>query len=520
LVATAPGKADLVLHQGLVLGHPGIDSVAISGGLIVAHGTFAELKPLVGPQTHLIKLAGRTVAPGLIDSHIHFREAAAAATGISVQRCRTVGDLLADLRLAAGKTPPGNWMRAFGCDEALILDHRGPTRAELDHSLPKNPLRLRHQTLHATWLNSRAIALLGLEAPDFTPPYGANMVRDAAGKLTGLLVGMETWLSDHLPPVTAAESESRARIMSREMAAAGVTAFTDATTRNGAIEVEQFAKLVQSNAIGQRVGVMIGGQHLDEADRCERLARAAGIILAGAKFMPGYQYDPAGLSRPVRHALERGLDCAFHVTEIEELEEAIAAIETAKAQFSGAQEMPRFRIEHGGIITPNYIDRLMASGVWVVTNPGFIYFRGTKYAAEPGLAAHLYRARSLKDANVHLVGATDAPVTPAKPFAAIVAAASRTTIDGVELAPAEALSMPDAFALFTTEAARLARLDAGVIEPGRLADLIVLPRDPFALAPADLMNLTVDITIVGGRVVYERGRPAIASSDSADLRST
>ncbi len=86
---------------------------------------------------------------------------------------------------------------------------------------------------------------------------------------------METWLSDHLPPVTVAESESRARIMSREMAANGVTAFTDATTRNGPVEVEQFAKLVQSNAICQRVGVMIGGQHLEAADRCDQIARAA-----------------------------------------------------------------------------------------------------------------------------------------------------------------------------------------------------------------------------------------------------
>ena len=519
-MAVASGKADLVLHEGLVLGHPGSDSVAISGGSIVAHGKFADLKPFVGPQTHLVKLAGRVVAPGFIDSHIHFREAAAAATGLSVARCRTVGDLLGDLRLTAGKTPPGNWLRAFGCDEALMFEKRGPTRAELDHSTPKNPLRLRHQTLHATWLNSRAIALLGLEAPDFTPPYGANMIRDAAGKLTGLVVGMETWLSDHLPLVTAAESESRARIMSREMAAAGVTAFTDATTRNGPVEVEQFAKLAQSNAICQRVGMMIGGQHLEAADRCALLARAAGISLAGAKFMPGFQYDPAGLSRPVRRALERGLDCAFHVTEIEELEEAIAAIESAKSQFSAKHEMPRFRIEHGGIITPDYIDRLMAANVWVVTNPGFIYFRGPKYADDPGLIAHLYRARSLKDANVHLVGATDAPVTPARPFAAIAAAITRATIDGVELAPAEALSMPDAFALFTTEAARLARLDAGVIEVDRLADLIVMPRDPFTLTPADLMNLTVDITIVAGRVVYERGRPATASSDTADLRSS
>jgi predicted amidohydrolase YtcJ len=510
----------LVLHEGLVLGHPGSDSLAISRGEIAAYGRFSDLKPLVGPSTHLIKLGGRMVAPGFIDSHIHFREAAAAATGVSVQRCRTVGDLLADLRLAAGKTPPGNWLRAFGCDEALIYEKRGPTRAELDQSLPKNPLRLRHQTLHATWLNSRAISLLGLEAPDFKPPIGANMIRDAAGKLTGLVVGMETWLSNHLPLVTAAESESRARIMSRELAAAGVTAFTDATTRNGPVEVEQFGKLAQSGAICQRVSVMIGGQHLDAADRCAQLARAARISLAGAKFMPGYQYDAAGLSRPVRLALERGLDCAFHVTEIEELEEAVGALEAAKSQFDGPHEIPRFRIEHGGLITPNYIGRLMALGAWVVTNPGFIYFRGPKYADEPGLVAHMYRAHSLKFAGVHLVGATDAPVTPAKPLAAIAAAISRTTVDGVELAPTEALSMQQAFALFTIEAARLARVEAGVLEPGRRGDVIVLPRDPFTLKPMDLMNLAVDITVVGGRVVYERGRPAIASSDSADLRST
>ncbi len=519
-MAAASGKADLVLHEGFVLGHPGSDSLAISRGEIAAHGRFADLKSLVGSSTHLIKLGGRTVVPGFIDSHIHFREAAAAATGVSVQRCRTVADLLADLRLAAGKTPPGNWLRAFGCDEALMYDKRGPTRAELDQSLPKNPLRLRHQTLHATWLNSRAIALLGLEAPDFTPPLGANMIRDAAGKLTGLVVGMETWLSNHLPLVTVAESESRARIMSRELAAAGVTSFTDATTRNGPAEVEQFGQLAQSGSICQRVSVMIGGQHIDEADHCAQLARAARISLAGAKFMPGYQYDAAGLSRPVRRALERGLDCAFHVTELEELEEAVAAIESAKSQFNGTHEIPRLRIEHGGLITPNYIGRLMALGVWVVTNPGFIYFRGAKYADEPGLVAHQYRAHSLKFAGVHLAGATDAPVTPGKPLVAIATAISRTTADGVVLAPTEALPVKQAFALFTTEAAKLARVEAGVIEPGRLGDVLVLPRDPFTLKPADLMNLAIDLTVVAGRVVYERGRPAIASSDSADLRTT
>lgn len=519
-MAGALAKADLVLHEGVIFGHPGIDSVAIAGGEIVARGSFAELKSLVGPRTHLVKLAGRTLAPGFIDSHLHFLEAAASATGVSVQRCRTVGDLLADLRLAAGKTPPGNWLRAFGCDEALMLEKRGPTRAELDQSLPKNPLRLRHQTLHASWLNSRAIALLGLEKPDFKPPDGATLVRDSAGVMTGLVAGMETWLTDRLPLVTRAEAESRARIMSRELAASGVTTFTDATVRNGPQEVELFARLVQSGAICQRVGVMIGAQHLDEVDRCAEIAAGAGIGLAGIKFMRGYGDEWNKLPQLVLRALERGFDCAFHATEVEELEAALAAIEFAKSRLAAVYDLPFVRVEHGGVIPPDAIDRLSAMNAWVVTNPGFIYFRGPKYADEPGLVAHLYRALSLKRAGVHLAGATDAPVTPAKPLAAVAAAVSRTTLDGVELAPAEALSIAEAFELFTTQGARLARLPAGAIEPGNVADLIVLPRDPFSVKPVDLLNMVVDLTIVAGRVVYERGRPAVASSDSADLHSS
>jgi predicted amidohydrolase YtcJ len=151
-------KADLVLHEGVVFRHPESDAVAIADDRIIAHGRFDDFKGLVGPRTHLIRLGGRIVAPGFIDCHLHFMEGASVAAGLSVLRCRTVTDLLADLRVAAGKTPPGNWLRTFGCDEALMRERRGPTRDELDQAVPKNPLRLRHQTLHASWLNSRAIA--------------------------------------------------------------------------------------------------------------------------------------------------------------------------------------------------------------------------------------------------------------------------------------------------------------------------------------------------------------------------
>jgi predicted amidohydrolase YtcJ len=510
-------KADLVLHDGVIREHPRSDSIALGGGRVLAHGPFAQLKPLVGPRTRLIRLGGRFVVPGFIDSHLHFLEGAAASSGVGLWRCRTIADLLTELRGASGRTPPGNWLRAFGCDEALLVDRRGPTRAELDQAAPKNPLRLRHQTLHASWLNSRAIAALGLEAPDFKPPSGAMLARDAAGRLTGLAVGMESWITNRLPRVTGAELESRARLFSRELAAAGVTAFTDATASNGPEQASILARLARGGAIGQRAGMMLGSAYLDAVADFHRVTAPAGIALAGVKFMRVADRDYRDVARLIARARGAGLDCAFHCTEVEELEAALGASEIAARGTPAGDATPVLRIEHGGVITPEHRDRIKALSAWVVTNPGFIHYRGAKYAGEPGLFPHLYRTRSLIEAGIEVAGATDAPVTPARPLTAIAASATRLSLEGYEFALQERIPVERGIELFTTQAARLARLQAGQIAAGWLADLIVLARDPAATAPADLMNLPVDITIVGGRMIFERGRPDVAASSSADL---
>jgi hypothetical protein len=518
-VASTTGKADLVLHEGVVLGHAGADSIAIIGDRISAIGAYHDLKEAVGARTHLIKLGGRCVAPGFIDSHIHFLETAAALSGHSVQRGRTIPDVLADLRLGAGKTPPGNWLRAFGCDEALLAQKRGPTRAELDSAVPKNPLRIRHQTLHASWLNSRAIALLGLEANGFLPPQGATLWRDGTGRLSGLVTGMEHWITSKLPLVTKAESEARARIASRELASHGVTAFTDASSSNGAEQVAAFARFAASGAVVQRAGVMIGVDRIGELQGSIDAAAGAHIRFAGLKFMHRTSNRSVEWARAIRLAQENGIDCAFHATEVEEVEGALADIEAAAAIDGASRRGAVFRIEHGGVITAEQRDRIAAAKVWVVSNPGFIHFRGQKYAAEPGLAAYLYRARSLIESGIEMAAGTDSPVTPPRPLAAIAAAISRATLDGEVLGETEKLHLVAALNLFTVAGARLARLESGAIREGLLADMIVLPENPLRLGASDLMTLHVDITMIGGRVIYERGRPAIASSDSADLRS-
>ena len=508
----AVAKADLVLHDGAVLGHPDSDSLAVTGGEITAYGRFAALKEYIGPRTSLLPLQGRAIAPGFIDSHLHFMEAAAVAAGNSVQRCRTITELLADLRIAAGRTPPGNWLRAFGCDESLIYDRRGPTRAELDHSTPKNPLRLRHQTLHASWLNSRAIALLGLEKPQFQPPPGAVLVREADGRLSGLVIGMEEWLSARIGRVTSADAEARARVFSRELAAAGVTSITDATVRNTAEDLAALERLVLSGVIVQRTAAMAGPHNLPALHEITQRLKGA-VRFAGIKFTGVERWTPPQLAGAVATALRDQLDCAFHCTEVEELDAALTAIEDARPRVP--ESAARCRIEHGGMIPLNFLGRLAAAAPWVVTNPGFIHYRGAKYAGEPGLLPFYYRARSLLDAGLRMAAASDAPVTPPKPLLALSAAVSRTSQEGYAIAPDEALSAREAFAQWTSAAAELARLNAGVIAPGALADLIVLPADPLSLPPADLARLPVDVTIINGRVVYERGRPLNRNQEGA-----
>jgi predicted amidohydrolase YtcJ len=502
-------KADLVLHEGAVSGCPESDSVALAGGRIVAHGRFDELKPLVGSRTHMVRLAGRTVAPGFIDCHLHFMEGASVAAGLSVLRCRTIADLLADLRVAAGRTPPGNWLKAFGSDESLMSEGRGPTRAELDQATPKNPLRLRHQTLHASWLNSRAIGALGLDDPEFAPPDGAFIERDSSGRLTALMVGMEEWLGARMPRATEAELEARARVFSRDLAAAGVTSFTDATVRNGPEDLAQFGRLIANGSVLQRAALMVGPHCLDDATSLRLRADAAAVGLAGIKFIAPARWAPAQLARAVAHAITQELDCAFHCTEVEELDASLTAIGVARERVS-ARVFNRgvCRIEHGGLIPPEYPERIAALDAWVVTNPGFVHYRGAKYARDPGLIPYLYRAKSLADLGVKLAAGTDAPVTPARPLAAIAGAISRLSVEGYELAANEKLDAASAMAMFTASAARLSRLEAGSIAPGQLADLIVMPANPLLLRAAELVKLPVDLTIIGGRVVYERGRPA------------
>jgi predicted amidohydrolase YtcJ len=530
-------SASLLLYGGVIQGRADCDSIAICGGQISALGRFEDLRRLAGQETRLTDLRGAVVAPGFSDCHLHFLEAASASAGLDLSRETSLARILERLRVHASSTPPGAWVKAFGCDEAQTVEGRGPSCAELDRVAPNNPLRLRHQTLHASWLNSRAIETLGLEACARALPAAAQVLGSADETLSGLVVGLEKRLSRRIPRMSRDELEARARAFGGTLAKAGITSFTDAGADNGPEEVELFAGLVRAGVIRQRVGLMIGAEHLDHVQSAQQTADKAAMRLCAVKFMPAaaMQHDGFRSARErelsewvkrVERALKLGLACAFHATEVEELETALSVIERAQARlkakglFSDEPTAPvRFRIEHGSLIPPNYLERLAACRAWVVSNPGFLYYRGRKYAGEPGLSPHLFALRSLIDAGVPVAGGTDAPVTPAKPLTAVYAAVARRSMGGDELCAQQALSIGEALSLFTSRAAQLDGREGGVLAVGRPADLVVLSANPLDVPPGKFENLYVKMTIVGGSIVHEeRGQADPIALEKAPLK--
>jgi predicted amidohydrolase YtcJ len=502
-------SASLLLHGGVIQGRADCDSIAIRAGRIAALGKFDDVRPLAGQKTRFIALNGAAVWPGFSDCHLHFFEAASVAAGLDLSSETSLDRVLARLREWACRAPSGAWVKAFGCDEARLVERRGPTLAELDQAVPRNPLRLRHQTLHASWLNSRAAEILGLKAPALAPGPATSASAKTEEASDGLVVGMEGWLSRRVPKMSRGELEACSRAFSDALARAGITRFTDAGANNGVEKVELFSQLVGAGVVRQKVSLMLGAEHLAQAQDAQRLAEKAGLRLCGVKFMPTDAmrregFGPASeveLGEWVRlawRARELGLACAFHVTEVEELEAALNVIERVQARvgatdvFAGeSSAKARFRIEHGSLIPPNYLERLAACGAWVVSNPGFLYFRGRKYVHEPGLFPYLFALRALIDAGIPVAGASDAPVTPARPLAAVCAAVRRRSLEGDEFCPKQALSVHEALSLFTDRAAQLDGDDGGRLAVGAFADLVVLSPNPSEISFTNSANKTM-----------------------------
>ncbi|HZU06838.1 MAG TPA: amidohydrolase [Chloroflexota bacterium] len=538
-----PLAPDLLLINGRVLTldarNTVAEALAIKEGKILAVGTTAEIEALAGPRTEAIDLQGRTALPGLVDTHVHLASEAAAAHQVEVRdfyvEIRTLSELLDRLRERAAATPPGEWVVAHGSpmQEFRLAERRRPTRAELDAAVPNHPAFV-YFGAHITVANSRALAAAGITRDTPDPPGGA-IERDATGEPTGVLKERAQQLVKRLAPGAQALEEGILALLHRCLAR-GVTSIHDILTSRE--EVQAYERLAASGRLPVRVHMLL---RVIESKFSKESLLDLGLVhglgneflkLGGIKMSVdgGFTGRNAAFYEPLEGEPH---NCGLIRIEMGELEETVWRYHEAgmricthamgdratdmvlEAYEKALRRLPRpdhrHRVEHLGnwLMTPERLARVRALQVIPVPNPSMFYYLGDMALATLG-ARRLERGfpfRSLLANGSPLVFGSDAPgYWPVDLLRDIGNAVTRITLSGTTIAPEERITVLDALRAATVNAAYVGFEEhrLGTLEPGKLADIAVLARDPLAVAPEELKDIPVDLTLVQGKVVYRR----------------
>ena len=468
---------DLTLRDVEIEGRRGLD-VRLSGGRIAMIGP-----RLPGRGVDLDGRGGALIA-GLHDHHIHLFALAARARSLDVGPASRAGVTAFSeaLRGAAAGLRPGEWLRAYGFDEAAA---GLPDRRALDAIVPDHPLRIQDRT-GALWLLN-TLAVDRAAAADFPPDPPALLERDADGAPTGRIWRGDAWLRSRLrdgPPSLGGVSADLARW--------GVTGVTDASVTTDDEQVRAFASAIDRGELVQNLTLMSGGGLRGDPSR--RIVVGPVKMVLDDRALPDFDAAREG----VRRARSWGRPVAAHCVTAAELAFFLALL---------ADDGPRRgdRVEHGGVITQPSAAAIAEMGLTVVTQPAFISAKGDRYLAEVDAADQpwLYPCGSLLGAGIKVAASSDAPYGPADPWTALVAATTRRTRGGFVIGPGERIAPTRALALYQGEAANPGGPPRRVAV-GAAADLCLL-HGSLAAALAEPDAARVRATFIGGACVHGPG---------------
>lgn len=379
--------------------------------------------------------------------------------------------MLEAIREEARRRPPGEWIRAFGVDDALLPERRRPTRAELDRAAPAHPLRLLHRTGHAAFLNRAALARTGL-----LERHPEGFLLEPARTLAGLV------------PAPAGEAASGGlAAVSARLAASGITTIHDPTPEQAPEAIAGLAAEAATGRIRQRLRFYAGEAALGTA--LPRETDVERVRVAGVKLVAIDGDDPEALAERVAVLDGAGVSLAIHAVEGEALVAAVAAL---AALGPGCVRSRRHRIEHASLVPPPLVEEIARLGATVVTHPLFAEAFAAKYREEIPADEQLwlYPMRAWHEARVPLALGSDAPIAPPEPLRNVAAAVAR------------GLPVADAFRAHALGGARAAFDEerSGSLAIGAAADLVLLEGDPLD----DPAGCRIAVTLVGGEVAFER----------------
>lgn len=529
---------DLIIINGAVRTmddlQPRAEAVAIAGNRIVAVGATAELRPLAGARTRVIDGGGKSVLPGFNDAHVHWLSGGFSITNVDLRDAKSPYEFARRIGDFAKTLPKGRWILEGSWDHENWPGAPLPTKQMIDAVTPDNPVFVNRLDGHMALANSLALKLAGVNKNMKDVP-GGLIVRDANGEPTGLLKDAAMSLVEKvLPPPSWEEKLGAARAATAHAASLGVTSVQDMSAgddvglyqyqlEHGELKTRIYGmrSIVSWEVLG-RTGVRtafgnawlrIGGLK-GFADGS--LGSSTALFFEPYSDTPntrGLLFDqmlPEGtMLKRVEAADKAGLQVMIHAIG-DEANKTILDLFQQVAEKNGARER-RFRIEHAQHIRASEIPRFGKQKVVASMQPYHCADDGRwcDKRIGPERSKGTYTFRTLLDTGAVLAFGSDWTVAPLNPMEGLKAAVTRQTLDGKNpngWVPEQKISLEEAVRAYTVGSAyaEFQEKVKGSLAPGKLADLVLLDRDIFNIDPAELDKVKVVMTMVDGRVVYER----------------
>ena len=522
--------ADLALVRGKVLtmnpSQPCAEAIAVKSDRIVKVGTNEEITRLVGKNTKVINLRGKTVVPGFIDTHIHVADFGRFLTWVDLREVKSIKEMQNLIGMRAKSTPKGKWLIGHGWDQTHFMEQRFPTLLDLDEVSPDNPAILYHRCGRMCVVNSKALESAGV-TKETSSPSGGCIDKDAeTGEPTGVLRENATDLVwKVIPEYDEEEIIDSVGLACEKIVEAGVTSLHWLVS--SAAEIPIIQRLRVENRLPLRIYIIIPVNLLSNVtglgsckDFGDNLARIGGVEISAdgylaaktaALFQP-YSDEPSASGRlfctqEEMNALavtirEANLQLVIHATGDKAIDAALTTIEKISKEVPGKDF--RYRLEQAAVLNEGLLHRMKKQKVIVSVQPRVIASEFSVWSATnhlgPKRARWLYPLRTLLEEGIMVIGGSDCPMEPLSLLLGIQAAVTRQSY------PQECITVDEALRIYTIDAAYSSSEEGikGSIEEGKLADLTVLSRDPRAVPSGKIGAVKVRITIIGGKVVYPK----------------
>jgi predicted amidohydrolase YtcJ len=529
-------NADLLLLNGKIVTvdpeNSVAEAVAMRGNRIEAVGSDEEVSKWIGEGTVVIDLDGKTVLPGLIDSHMH--PGSYGAFKVRGVQCgpdlEFIEELLEVIKAKAESTPEGRWIQGYTLDNVRL--GRYPTRQELDSVTPDNPLYIQRRDGHIGIVNSLALKVGGITQDTPDPPHG-KIDRGESGEPTGVLRELaKDIVYSKIPGNTVDDYHVGLRIVNDEFLSLGLTTVHASMTTSDEFKALQWLKRDGELALrycvhasgredGMLEALIASGIQTPFGDDWLKITEIEWVFDTSTSGRTAAYYNPYvgepenygillydqdDITDRVTRAHLAGLRVGLDGIGDRGIDRALDAIEAALKE--EPREDHRHRIEHCCYVPPKIQDRLLDLNVIDASANGFLHDLGDAYKANRGEAQMrwMWPHRTLIDRGIPAPAHSDCPVCTPNPWIGMYGLVTRKTSSGDALYAGEGITPMEAIRAYTIDGAHSAWEEEikGSIEPGKLADLVVVDRDPLTIPTDDLKNVQAIITIVGGKVAYRR----------------